>query len=138
MNRSFSASASLFVISAPPTRSLWPPMYLVELWTTMSAPRASGRCRTGDENVLSTRSEEHTSELQSQSNLVCRLLLEKNSLEAMLAVPDKTTSLIVTGAGDVIEPTDVVIAIGSGRPFAPTSPHTPFSSSPPLTLSTSH
>src|SRR5688572_31646037 len=26
----------------------------------------------------STRSEEHTSELQSQSNLVCRLLLEKN------------------------------------------------------------
>src|SRR2546430_13051991 len=32
-------------------------------------------------NVRSTRSEEHTSELQSQSNLVCRLLLEKkNSL----------------------------------------------------------
>src|SRR2546430_8973290 len=27
--------------------------------------------------VLKTRSEEHTSELQSQSNLVCRLLLEK-------------------------------------------------------------
>src|SRR5256886_4781152 len=29
------------------------------------------------EIVTSTRSEEHTSELQSQSNLVCRLLLEK-------------------------------------------------------------
>src|SRR5205085_1296024 len=28
------------------------------------------------------RSEEHTSELQSQSKLVCRLLLEKNILEA--------------------------------------------------------
>src|SRR5205085_6442893 len=28
------------------------------------------------------RSEEHTSELQSQSNLVCRLLLEKKNLEA--------------------------------------------------------
>src|SRR2546430_3529975 len=28
-------------------------------------------------SALSTRSEEHTSELQSQSNLVCRLLLEK-------------------------------------------------------------
>src|SRR2546430_7075198 len=28
-------------------------------------------------NVISARSEEHTSELQSQSNLVCRLLLEK-------------------------------------------------------------
>src|SRR2546430_3241898 len=32
-----------------------------------------GKTRRGD----STRSEEHTSELQSQSNLVCRLLLEK-------------------------------------------------------------
>src|SRR5260221_3901703 len=28
-------------------------------------------------NMLSTRSEEHTSELQSHSDLVCRLLLEK-------------------------------------------------------------
>src|SRR5688572_1696567 len=32
---------------------------------------------TQTERVLSDRSEEHTSELQSQSNLVCRLLLEK-------------------------------------------------------------
>src|SRR2546427_9195978 len=30
-----------------------------------------------------TRSEEHTSELQSQSNLVCRLLLEKKKLQAL-------------------------------------------------------
>src|SRR2546430_12342007 len=30
-----------------------------------------------DEQVVVARSEEHTSELQSQSNLVCRLLLEK-------------------------------------------------------------
>src|SRR2546430_4638560 len=32
-----------------------------------------------------TRSEEHTSELQSQSNLVCRLLLEKKKLDGMRA-----------------------------------------------------
>src|SRR2546430_7814314 len=31
----------------------------------------------GDGRLLDQRSEEHTSELQSQSNLVCRLLLEK-------------------------------------------------------------
>src|SRR2546430_12538276 len=31
----------------------------------------------GDDRVQVLRSEEHTSELQSQSNLVCRLLLEK-------------------------------------------------------------
>jgi ATP-dependent HslUV protease subunit HslV len=36
----------------------------------------------------------------------------------MLAVADKTTSLIVSGAGDVIEPTDGVIGIGSGGPYA--------------------
>src|SRR6478672_13217997 len=39
-------------------------------------------------------------------------------LEAMLAVVDRTTSLIVSGAGDVIEPTDGVIGIGSGGPYA--------------------
>src|SRR5215207_8710288 len=39
-------------------------------------------------------------------------------LEAMLAVADKTASLIVSGAGDVIEPTDGVIGIGSGGPYA--------------------
>src|SRR2546430_4134194 len=36
--------------------------------------RRLGRGETGDRHA---RSEEHTSELQSQSNLVCRLLLEK-------------------------------------------------------------
>src|SRR2546427_9288021 len=35
------------------------------------------RCETSDPRGLYRRSEEHTSELQSQSNLVCRLLLEK-------------------------------------------------------------
>ena len=39
-------------------------------------------------------------------------------LEAMLAVADRTCSLIVSGAGDVIEPTDGVIGIGSGGAFA--------------------
>src|SRR2546430_10856403 len=32
---------------------------------------------------LSRRSEEHTSELQSQSNLVCRLLLEKKNIRSL-------------------------------------------------------
>src|SRR2546430_9276423 len=37
------------------------------------------------------RSEEHTSELQSQSNLVCRLLLEKKNNTRMGYLPDPTT-----------------------------------------------
>src|SRR5213083_1395467 len=39
-------------------------------------------------------------------------------LEAMLAVADREHSLIITGAGDVLEPEQGVIAIGSGGPFA--------------------
>src|SRR2546427_3939976 len=38
--------------------------------------------------VFCLRSEEHTSELQSQSNLVCRLLLEKKKPQKSNLVPD--------------------------------------------------
>src|SRR2546427_4732860 len=46
----------------------------VRVCRRMERSRASARRQ---QNSCSTRSEEHTSELQSQSNLVCRLLLEK-------------------------------------------------------------
>lgn len=39
-------------------------------------------------------------------------------LEALLSVADKDTSLVISGNGDVIEPEDNMIAIGSGGPFA--------------------
>jgi ATP-dependent HslUV protease subunit HslV len=39
-------------------------------------------------------------------------------LEALLIVADKDASLIITGNGDVIEPEEGVVAIGSGGPFA--------------------
>ncbi len=39
-------------------------------------------------------------------------------LEAMMAVCDQTTSLILSGTGDVVEPEDGVIGIGSGGNFA--------------------
>ncbi|MGY8850716.1 MAG: ATP-dependent protease subunit HslV [Pseudomonadales bacterium] len=39
-------------------------------------------------------------------------------LEALLAVADSEASLIITGNGDVIQPEDDLIAIGSGGPFA--------------------
>src|SRR2546430_8877834 len=48
------------------------------------APRDIKRLeKAGAFGATTTRSEEHTSELQSQSNLVCRLLLEKkkNTIE---------------------------------------------------------
>jgi ATP-dependent HslUV protease subunit HslV len=39
-------------------------------------------------------------------------------LEAMLAVADRTASLVITGTGDVLEPEHGVVAIGSGGPYA--------------------
>jgi ATP-dependent HslUV protease subunit HslV len=39
-------------------------------------------------------------------------------LEALLAVMDAESSLIVSGNGDVVEPEDDILAIGSGGPYA--------------------
>jgi ATP-dependent HslUV protease subunit HslV len=39
-------------------------------------------------------------------------------LEAMMAVADKTVSLVLTGNGDVLEPEDGLIGIGSGGAYA--------------------
>src|SRR5688572_32403742 len=49
---------------------------------SIELPKAAGVFKQGQtmaivDSVKASRSEEHTSELQSQSNLVCRLLLEK-------------------------------------------------------------
>src|SRR2546427_10429059 len=47
------------------------------------------RCDVGRRDrraVASVRSEEHTSELQSQSNLVCRLLLEKKKITTIFSI----------------------------------------------------
>src|SRR2546430_12402769 len=59
---------------------------LIDHWIVCALPGARGGSaaqlaqrlgRPAGEMTLADRSEEHTSELQSQSNLVCRLLLEK-------------------------------------------------------------
>src|SRR3989475_6896792 len=73
------------MIRRPPRSTLFP-------YTTLFRslpPRAQvALVRATEEGVRSKersirRSEEHTSELQSQSNLVCRLLLEKKKLHAV-------------------------------------------------------
>src|SRR2546427_9622609 len=68
------------MIRRPPRSTLFP-------YTTLFRSRGQGRRPFSPHGqgavhqvhggLLQTRSEEHTSELQSQSNLVCRLLLEK-------------------------------------------------------------
>jgi len=39
-------------------------------------------------------------------------------LEAMLAVMDVSSSFIISGTGDVVEPEDGIVALGSGGPYA--------------------
>ena len=39
-------------------------------------------------------------------------------LEAMLAIADRTASLVITGTGDVLEPEHGIVAIGSGGAYA--------------------
>jgi ATP-dependent HslUV protease subunit HslV len=39
-------------------------------------------------------------------------------LEALLAVTDRQHSFVISGTGDIIEPDDGILAIGSGGPFA--------------------
>src|SRR5258706_3868844 len=45
--------------------------------TLARAPSVFGSCQPRARQIVCARSEEHTSELQSLTNLVCRLLLEK-------------------------------------------------------------
>src|SRR2546430_11144113 len=70
------------MIRRPPRSTLFPYTTLFRSWRAPQ-PRWSSTCvlvqirSRGDKSSSVARSEEHTSELQSQSNLVCRLLLEK-------------------------------------------------------------
>src|SRR6266511_4816566 len=71
----FSYSFFFLMIRRPPRSTLFP-------YTTLfRSPRVwlGGNTRVPDSEVRkhSRRSEEHTSELQSRENIVCRLLLEK-------------------------------------------------------------
>src|SRR5688572_32515504 len=64
------------MIRRPPRSTLFP--YTTLFRSITSSPRSSSLIeRAWPIKPALPRSEEHTSELQSQSNLVCRLLLEK-------------------------------------------------------------
>src|SRR2546430_10055298 len=57
--------------------------------TTHHGPRPTPPC--APQSLRYNRSEEHTSELQSQSNLVCRLLLEKKTTTAVHRLQSTST-----------------------------------------------
>jgi len=53
-------------------------------------------------------------------------------LEALLAVSDKDHSLLIAGTGEVIEPDDGILAIGSGGPYALAAARTLLAMNPKL------
>src|SRR6516165_2225609 len=78
-----------FLIIRPPPRSTLFP-YTTLFRSGRNSPRLLSRHHLASGSVqarslrFSPRSEEHTSELQSQSNIVCRLLLEKKKLTTVM------------------------------------------------------
>src|SRR2546428_7313215 len=66
------------MIRRPPRSTLFPYTTLFRSRSSTRATRTPGsEVSTSMASEVDTRSEEHTSELQSRSDLVCRLLLEK-------------------------------------------------------------
>src|SRR2546430_2969603 len=73
------------MIRRPPRSTLFPYTTLFRSWIHCGQSNVEsdeiGQCsaKRSTSREAGSRSEEHTSELQSQSNLVCRLLLEKKN-----------------------------------------------------------
>src|ERR1022692_3800400 len=72
------------MIRRPPRSTLFPYTTLFRSKKPRLARQHAGQRDSG--SSASTRSEEHTSELQSPCNLVCRLLLEKKKVEYLTFV----------------------------------------------------
>src|SRR5205085_4454122 len=94
------------MIRRPPRSTLFP-------YTTLfrSCPRrARGGSPCGARPHDRARSEEHTSELQSQSNLVCRLLLEKKKKKNNTTIKSNSTTRYyeITTIGFPLAPSTVI------------------------------
>src|SRR5215204_6604291 len=75
------------MIRRPPRSTLFP--YTTLFRSDGGGPGLPGRARARGEGAARLRSEEHTSELQSHSDLVCRLLLDKKKQKTIGLVGQK-------------------------------------------------
>src|SRR5206468_4900290 len=74
------------MIRRPPRSTLFPYTTLFRSGADDGAPALRRRLLGRPEKPPPERSEEHTSELQSRSDLVCRLLLEKKNKDTINAI----------------------------------------------------
>src|SRR5690554_7164361 len=77
------------MIRRPPRSTLFPYTTLFRSDCLCTMPPAK-TLRDGSASRSWSRSEEHTSELQSRPHLVCRLLLEKKKIKTVRAVATRT------------------------------------------------
>src|ERR1022692_1637273 len=96
------------MIRRPPRSTLFPYTTLFRSRVGGASLRAVTSCRV---MKLDWRSEEHTSELQSPCNLVCRLLLEKKKKQNSIGIPQPTQPLC--SPGSLSCPPAVVVGLGS-------------------------
>src|SRR5246500_1129273 len=86
------------MIRRPPRSTLFPYTTLFRSASSAfrNAQTSGARPESTRPDQSVTRSEEHTSELQSQSNLVCRLLLEKKHVESAIKLmsPGKLVKVV--------------------------------------------
>src|SRR5688572_32427855 len=85
------------MIRRPPRSTLFPYTTLFRSENAAARASQSAHTRVRHSSVAPGRSEEHTSELQSQSNLVCRLLLEKKKKKSSQPSMESTTISTHTG-----------------------------------------
>src|SRR2546430_12471542 len=71
-------------------RVTWPKTITGQILDANRSPLEGASVVIGGVEHLTNRSEEHTSELQSQSNLVCRLLLEKKKKKQRTTIHTRT------------------------------------------------
>src|SRR5438034_7929011 len=110
------SNCSFIFFSVPPT----PAIYTLSLHDALPIYRVDLEPGIDDQQVGARpdeahRSEEHTSELQSHSELVCRLLLEKknNVLQAVVAMAGLlaggNTDRLAAAAGEAVRDRDALV-----------------------------
>src|SRR5471030_2394877 len=110
---SFFGFLFFLMIRRPPRSTLFPYTTLFRSLAAALALFCAGGAQALTRGGSFTRSEEHTSELQSLRHLVCRLLLEKKKQHALLADPaaDTAEPLIRPLLGRLVAPRGCQLAV---------------------------
>src|SRR2546430_13331985 len=94
------------MIRRPPRSTLFPytTLFRSDVWDALRSDRPYRPAWPQERALNHIRSEEHTSELQSQSNLVCRLLLEKKKNKQSCPLSTTTPPNTFTNSTSITAP----------------------------------